>query len=459
MTSRDALNLYLESPHTSAILIHAFVVDVAAGPGTGLRTHADAVAYARSIVHLDPIFRQRLHRYPGDIHYPFWVDDPDADVDSHVTVTHQQDGDVEIVRRRTVELSREFFDFTTGPAWQLHFLVDLHGVDGVPDGGTVMIAKFHHSAIDGVSASDLISRMLSPTPAEPRPETAEVPVPGRVRALSRVPADLVRLAAVAVRWSTRSRAGTPPASSTAPTAVPATRFNGDKEPDMSWDLAWLDLDRIRRVKSAYPGMTVNDMLTAIISLALSTYLEERGELPAGSLSISMPMSTRSLTDATTANQLTPMMVDLHTDVPDPAERLRRIHESLVAAKESVARSTERTGPPHPLGALPSVVVPVIGALTRAPSTDPATAPVTTMLSNVSYGRGPLALLGAPVVGCYGVLPAVRGVHLTHSARSVGTSISLSVAANAQSLPDIEHYMDVVRHALDLLDPDVDTTRA
>lgn len=451
MTSRDALNLYLETTHTSAILIHAFVVDAAAGTGPGIRNHQDAVDYARSIVHLDPIFRQKLHRYPRDVHYPFWVDDPTTDVGSHVFVTTQRPGETDIVRRRTVELSREFFDFRTGPAWQLHFLVDLHGVDGVPDGGTVMIAKFHHSAIDGVSASDLISRMLSPTPAEPRPSAPEVPAPSTPRALAAVPKDLVLLGATALRWATRKRPTAPVPRPAAPGAVPATRFNGDIEPDMAWDLTWFDLDRIRRIKAGYAETTVNDLMTAIISLALSSYLDEHGELPEASLSISMPMSTRSLTDASTANQLTPMTVDLHTDIPDAGQRLHAIHASLIDAKEAVVRSASRTGPPHPLTAMPSVVVPIVGALSPTPPEKPTTSPTTTMLSNVSYGRGPLELLGAPVVGCYGVLPAVRGVHLTHSVRSVGSSISMSVASNARAMPDIEHYMSLIREAVDRLE--------
>ena len=37
MAARDAFNLYLESEHTSAILMHAFVIDQAAGEHAGDR--------------------------------------------------------------------------------------------------------------------------------------------------------------------------------------------------------------------------------------------------------------------------------------------------------------------------------------------------------------------------------------------------------------------------------------
>ncbi|MGB7363994.1 MAG: wax ester/triacylglycerol synthase domain-containing protein [Rhodococcus sp. (in: high G+C Gram-positive bacteria)] len=440
MAARDAFNLYLESEHTSAILIHAFVIDQAAGGQAGVRTHADAAEFARSVMHLDPIFTHRLHRYPGNLSFPFWVEDPSVDPADHVEVTRQQPGEVDIVRRRTVELSREYFSPGGPPMWRLAFLVDLHGVDGVPKGGTVLIVKFHHSAIDGVGASDLISRMLAPAPAEPRTRTPVEPVPSTLRASGRIPADIARLVRAVVRHRRTQREKVPSAGE-----VPATRFNGEQEPDMVWDLTWFDLTRIKEVKHHH-GVTINDVMTTIMSLALSEYLRERGELPDTDLSVSMPMNTRFLVYSDTANNLTIIRLSLHTTISDPVERLHAIHHTSMAAKDAVSRVYGEDGHTSPLQALPSVLIAPIGALTRKPPAEPTTAPLTTMSSNVSYGSGRLELLGAPVVGCYGVLPTVRGVHLAHSVRSVGSSISLSVASTRRALPDIEHYIELVRSA-------------
>lgn len=442
VTTRDAFNLYLEAEHTKANLVHAFVVDVAAAPSRhpGIRTHADAVDFARSVLHLDPIFTHRLYRYPADLALPFWIPSQDVDPSDHVRVTVQTPGDVSIVRRRTEELSNRMFDLTGAPLWHIDFLVDLHGVDGVPDGGTVMIVKFHHSAIDGVGASDLISRMLSVTPADPRPAMPLRRIPTVAGAAAQLPRDLARLATAAVRYRRAPRTPVPTAG-----PVPATRFNGEQSPDMVWDLTWFDLDRIKAL-SRQQSVTVNDVMTTIMSLALSTYLDERGELPDDDLSISMPMSTRSLVDSHTANRLAIIRLGLHTTVADPVERLHAVHRSAGAAKAAVSELVGSDAPDNPLQVLPSPLIGPLGALTRKPPEKPETAPLTTMSSNVSYGTGPLALRGAPVVGCYGVLPTVRGVHLAHSVRSIGSSISLSVASTARALPDIEHYLHLTRAA-------------
>lgn len=453
MSARDALNFYFESTHTSALLVHAFVLDARDVPGA-VRTQADAVAYARSVMHLDPIFTKRLHRVPLDLDFPYWVHDPDVDPSRHVFVHHQRPGDTMAVRNTIVDISRTFFDFDAGPAWELHFLVDLHGIDGVPDGGSLFVIKFHHSAIDGVGASDLVSRMLAVEPAEPSPPRAEVPVPSALRALRGLPRGIGKLVGALYATARAPRRSPDPTGPTALSADPhgkgpATRFNVDVEPDMVWDVAWFDLDRVRAIKTAVDGGTVNDVMLTAISLAFSDYLTGHGEPPKGPLRMSMPVNTRSMVEADTANRLAIMMTSMHADIADPVARLQAIHDSALVEKAYIADATRgrSTRPPNPLNAIPSAFLPPIGKTLRGPSKNATEAQVNTMISNVTYGRGPLQLGGAPVVGCLGVLPTVRGVHIAHSIRSVGNSISVSVASNRAVMPDIEHYMDLLRDAM------------
>ncbi|WP_188543458.1 wax ester/triacylglycerol synthase domain-containing protein [Rhodococcoides trifolii] len=456
MSSRDALNFYFESTHTSALLVHAFVLDAANVPGA-VRTQADANAYAESVMHLDPIFTKRLHRVPLDLDFPYWISDSDVDLAHHVFVHTQAPGDTTAVRSTIVDISRTFFDFTARPAWELHFLVDLHGIDGIPDGGSLFVIKFHHSAIDGVGASDLVSRMLAVEPAQPSPPRPQVPVPGALAALRGLPRGFGTLAktfvtAARMKRSARGSTGSLALSADTHRKGPATRFNVDLEPDMVWDVAWFDLDRVREVKTAIDGGTVNDVMLTAISLAYSSYLAEHWETPAASLRMSMPMNTRTMKDATTANQLAILVMSMHTDIADPVARLQAIHDSALLEKKYIADATlgKNRQPPNPLNSLPSVLLPPIGKTLRGPSKKATEAFVNTMISNVTYGRGPLQLNGAPVVGCLGVLPTVRGVHLAHSVRSVGSSISISVASNRAVMPDIEHYMDLLQAAMSSL---------
>ncbi|MGB3769875.1 MAG: wax ester/triacylglycerol synthase domain-containing protein, partial [Rhodococcus sp. (in: high G+C Gram-positive bacteria)] len=347
MTARDALNYYFETDRTPGSIVHGLVVDAVASDHP-VRTHDDAVFFARGILDLHPLFRRRLHTVTANLSFPLWVD-CDVTVADHVFVHHAHgDDDHDFLRRRVIDASRTPFDFGA-PAWQLHFVTDLHGVPGVPAGGTVMLFKVHHSAIDGMGTTDLVHRMLAPAGTDTAGFDADsyrrtiTPIPSTWSAARTLPKGLLRLGRAALARA-RAMRRLDPADRPVAHKYPATRFNTNTTPDMSFDLTWFELDLIRRIKSSVEGATVNDVIMTIVSLAISEYLGH--DMPEHTLGASFPVNVRPISSGgDTANQLAIAVVDLATDVADPMDRLVAVSGAARERKAELARRVALL-PPH-----------------------------------------------------------------------------------------------------------------
>ena len=93
-------------------------------------------------------------------------------------------------------------------------------------------------------------------------------------------------------------------------------FNDHIGPHRRFDWLETDLADVKAVKKDF-GVTVNDVLLALVGSALRHWLEERDELPDESLVALVPVSTRSDGDLTLGNQVTNVSVRWATDEPEP----------------------------------------------------------------------------------------------------------------------------------------------
>jgi diacylglycerol O-acyltransferase / wax synthase len=119
----------------------------------------------------------------------------------------------------------------------------------------------------------------------------------------------------------------------APLRAPRTSFNVTITPHRKIAFTHLPLDDVKAVKRAF-GTTVNDVVLAICAGALRRYLEARKEMPDKSLIAVVPVSVRSdEVGEKGSNRVSAMFSSLATDIDDPVERLRQIHEANKGAKE------------------------------------------------------------------------------------------------------------------------------
>lgn len=93
------------------------------------------------------------------------------------------------------------------------------------------------------------------------------------------------------------------------------------------------LEDVKEIKGAL-GVTVKDVVSGICAGALRRYFVERNELPKEPLLAMVPVSVRSEEQkGTFGNQVSAMSASLHTNVEEPVEPLRRIHDSMSIAKD------------------------------------------------------------------------------------------------------------------------------
>src|SRR5262245_13582002 len=164
--------LRAERPETPMQIQMLLIYDQTTAPA-GKVTFKRILEEIDARLHLAPTFRRRLTELPGGLHMPYWVDDPDFDLEYHVRhIALPQPGDwrqlcIQIARihARQIDLRR--------PPWEMTVIEGLNAVPGVPPGSFAVGLKLHHCAADGMESVELIAALHDLEPDGPRPEPPE----------------------------------------------------------------------------------------------------------------------------------------------------------------------------------------------------------------------------------------------------------------------------------------------
>ncbi len=342
LSGLDASFLYLE---TSAQLLHVcglIVLDPETVPG-GYSFDEFAHELERRIDGV-PMFHRKLKQVPLGIDHPVWVEDDDFDLDRHL---HRMALPSPGGYRELTDLCGHLAGIPLDrarPLWEFYVIEGYRTAEG--DERIVVFTKMHHCTVDGVSGANAISFLCSLEPDAPPLESApdaETPrAPGDAELLARgvvtnlhKPVALAKVIGPTVKGvaSTigRAREGT---AMPAPLTAPRTSFNGTITGHRSVAVGDMSLQKIKDVKNAVEGATVNDVVIAVSGGALRRYLEERDELPEASLIASVPVSVRGASKRESgSNKVSTMFSRLGTDIADPLERLREVSRTNQNAKE------------------------------------------------------------------------------------------------------------------------------
>ena len=115
-----------------------------------------------------PRYRQKLAFPPLEAGRPFWVDDPNFNLDYHVRHTAlPKPGSEDQLRELAGRIFSQRLD-RSKPLWEVWIV---HGLEG---GRFSLISKTHHALVDGVSGVDIATVLfdLSPVPDELEPRGA-----------------------------------------------------------------------------------------------------------------------------------------------------------------------------------------------------------------------------------------------------------------------------------------------
>ena len=393
-----------------------------------------------------PLFRRRLAEVPFNLHFPVWVEVPDFDLDYHVrrVAVPAPGGMAELCEVAGDFVSRQLD--RTKPLWEMQV------VEGLDNGNIGLLAKVHHSTIDGVSGAEMMVHLfdLEPiaAPAEAPPDdrpTEHVPsdfelVAYAVRSIATNPVRLVKIVpgtiGSVVGLIRRRRQSDGPGMA-APFTAPRTPFNAAITSRRNVAVSHLALEDVKKVKRAF-GTTVNDVVLALCAGALRSYLDKLGELPETPLVSVVPISVRGeQTDEASSNQVSAMFVSLATDIVDPVTRLRAIAEGTRGAKEDHQAIGATMLQDWAQFAAPAVFARASRLYSSMKLADRHRPIHNVIISNVPGPPFPLYLAGAKLLMLCPLGPVMEGAGLNITVLSYQDSIDVGLIACRDLMPDLE----------------------
>jgi diacylglycerol O-acyltransferase len=442
LSGLDASFLYLETPAQLMQVCGVLLLDPTTIPGgySFATMRADLDERIRAI----PAFRRKLRPVPLEIDHPVWVEDTDFDIDRHVhRLAVPTPGGLDDLAELCAHMAGMPLD-RSRPLWEMSV------IEGLASGQIAVFTKMHHAAVDGVSGANLLSVLCSLEPDGPpldlpntgavsrrNPSDLELFGRGLVANLTK-PWHAARLvkptASLVTRTIERARAGTAMA---APLTAPRTAFNGSISGRRAIALRDMSLARVKEIRHAVDGATVNDVVLAISGGALRRYLEERGDLPSSSLLASVPVSVHqtSIRSGGT-NKVSSLFAKLGTDVADPVERLHLLAVANTHAKEhhkaipaDTLQDWAEFAAPRTFG----LAVRMVAGLNLAER-----GPVihNLVISNVPGPPVPLYFMGARVDALYPLGPVFHGAGLNITVMSNDGKMHVGLIGCRDALPDI-----------------------
>jgi len=430
-------------------------------------------------------FRRRLIDVPLGLDLPYWIEDPDFDIDFHVRHhavpppgTPEQLGEI-VSRIHARPLDRR------KPLWELYVI---EGVDG--GRRVAQLTKVHHATIDGASGAQMLAAILDSDPgARPRNEPVvwePDQVPTDQQLLQRTLVEYVRRPEKMIRLSVRTlrelsaashngglrvladviaqpmpgRLGSmmrdrlrsqstevdrPPALPA--TAAPRTPWNATIGPHRRFAFTTLSLEDARQIRRV-AGCTFNDVVMALCSGTLRQYLIEHDALPNEPLIAMVPVSVRTGNETETfENRVSALLADLATNEADPLARLRRVQASMDRAKEDFKAIPAEALQDFTRFAPPAIAARAMRMYSRLKIADRAAPPFNLIISNVPGPNSPLYFAGAELMHFYPVSAIADGQGLNMTVQSYNGNLDFGFIVDRDLIPDVWRMTELLHESM------------
>jgi diacylglycerol O-acyltransferase len=461
ISGQDATFLYAESPSSPMHIATLIIVE------NSLK-YEDFKAVVASKLHLIPKFRKRLLNVPMNIDYPYWVDDPNFDIDLHINRLKLPDpSNWKTLREMTSSIFSSPLDLRR-PLWSISFIEGLDEVSQVPKGSVAIISKVHHVMIDGSSGVGILGILFDKSaedkdkePAPPKPFEAE-PLPDELSLLLKSsygffknPLKIPKLFSETI-FSLLKRKMTSQLNSKKTVynnsySVPKTIFNESVSPKRTWGTAILSFDRINTLRKIM-DVSINDLILAICTGGIRRYLKEKEKLPVQPLVANVPISIRVKGEKQQMNnQISNMLVRIATHIEDPIERLEYIQEQTNLGKtrhKAVgAKSLAKMANAVPFG-LANLAA---GLYSKYNIKEFHRPPFNVTITNVPGPQDPMYLKGHKIVGIFGLTPVLDGFGLIIAAFSYNGLVSITTTSDAKTMPDADKFSRYIRDSANELE--------
>lgn len=455
MAGVDAGFLYMETP---AMHMHTLKIALIEPPADFDIPLLSTELLAR--LHLLPPLQRRVLPVPLQLNHPMWIADHPVEPAQHIIV-HQLPARAGMPELEKVigEIAGEPLDRRV-PLWELHVCL------GLADGRVAIVAKLHHALADGAAANALLGNVTDRPGGPPErhdtlPEAKLEQTPSKLRLVIDAVKDAVRqlFDLPGLLWATGTALARlvrhkRQATVQVPRPIldtPRASFNGALTARRSFATCSLPLEEIKEVRRAH-GVTVNDVVLAVVAGSLREWLKQRGEQLRKPLMAAVPVATDDPDAAPrlVGNNVSNLFTTLATDIVDPVQRLRTISRVTAEAKviqrllgSDMLTDWVQFTPPGPFSAFMKLYSRLRLAAHHPP-------PINVVVSNVAGPRAPVTIAGAAMSDLFSVGPILEGIGLNVTAWSYLDRMNFSLLACPDLLPDLAPIVDGLRPALDAL---------
>jgi WS/DGAT/MGAT family acyltransferase len=369
-------------------------------------------------------FQRRVIEEPGGVYARFtrrversgnrwyWVDDPAFDIARHIIPAGDRDlGTTEKLRRYMgVEASRPLP--ADRPLWQFQV------VENFEEGGSACVVRLHHCIGDGIALLTVIFHFMQelsggPESAGPPSIFPAAGAPStRLTRMLQAPLAAPGILLRRMLWIPDRH------------ALHGPKVSGRKQ------VAWtdpLDLQILKDIKNRL-GATVNDVVMAAVSGALSRYIEHRAGQVVKRLRVSMPVSIRRPDAAITLeNRFAAVPLELPAGISHARERVAAVKQRMDALKQSVV--------PIVIYGIQSALLMVLPQAVSRGLIDFLANKCTAVVTNVPGPQHRLSLAGRRVRSLMFWVPQRADIGVGISILSFAGKVQIGVICDAEIVPD------------------------
>ncbi|HEU5455034.1 MAG TPA: wax ester/triacylglycerol synthase family O-acyltransferase [Nocardioides sp.] len=397
-----------------------------------------------------PLFLKHPYRSARTAGQLVWKPDEEFDIEHHVRHSAlPKPGRV----RELLELCSRLH--STRLAWERP-LWEAHIIEGLRDGRVAMYTKTHHALVDGISAMRLLQSVLTTDArkrgmppmwgAQPgtKPSRSEdsadeqsitdVPIHA-LRSAMGITAEAVGMPGALVKTITK---GLRNETSALSLYAPRTMFNQQITGSRRFAAQDWPIERLRAIGKA-TGTTLNDVVLAMCSGAIRTYLLELDALPDSTLVAMVPVGLNAkqshLASAEGGNAVGAVMARLGSHLHDPADRLKSIHESMRDGKQGLSSMTPaQIMAMSAIGQAPAILTPLLRmqGIVRPP--------YNLIISNVPGPRSTHYWNGAELLGTYPLSIPINGMALNITCTSYDGKMCFGLTGCRRTVPHLQRLL-------------------
>ncbi len=391
-------------------------------------------------------FRQRLALPKRPFMRPYWKDDPNFKLESHLErVELPPPADQKALQDFISQLLSQKLE-TSRPLWQF-YLVENYGK------GSALIARLHHSIADGIALMQVLLSLTDTNPDPPHAGQLQDAAHSGLQPLSGPKKTSKSGVLSSDDWTAmnlwnegrkmlfnpsharyRTRQVIDLAATIAKMALlwpdPSTIFKGSIgiEKRAAWSEP-IELKDVKDIGKAFTS-TVNDVLLTAVAGALGRYIDSRGEAARDVMIRNIiPVNLRPLElDQDLGNKFGMIFLTMPLGIDDPIERLRRVKQNMDALKSSLEPAATY-GVINLFGVVPIWLEDIL--------VDFFDTKGTTIITNVPGPQEQLYLAGAPINTVMAWVPQTGSIGVGISIISYNDKVWLGVATDQGLVPDPE----------------------